>query len=105
MGIFNINGMTIKGNNIVINDGKIIVDGVTLKKEFQGIVELIVTGDVQKIISDSAVTIKGDVLGSIDAGNSVEVEGDVHGNVKAGNSVYCKNIGGDAKAGNSIHRS
>ena len=76
-----INGKTItcSGINIVISNGKVIVDGKTIR----------------------SVEVHGN-SGSIDCGGSCEVSGDVKGDIDAGGSETCGNVSGDIDAGGSV---
>jgi len=93
------------GSNITTRDGKVMVNG---KEIYSGgklrPIYVEVTGDVNHLRTDNTATIKGSVLGSVEAGNTVEC-GDVGGDVEAGNSVHARDIKGKVKAGNSIHKS
>jgi hypothetical protein len=103
MGVININGKKIEvvdGSNITINNGSIIVNGKNLYSGSQPI-QVTVEGDVNNLRTDNSATVKGSVLGSVDAGNSVHC-GDVGGDVDAGNSIHARVIKGKAKAGNKI---
>jgi hypothetical protein len=103
MGVININGKKIEvpdGSNINIKGGSIVVNGKSIHQGFETI-QVTVEGDVNNLRTDNSATIKGSVLGSVDAGNSVHC-GDVGGDVEAGNSVHAKSIKGKVKAGNSI---
>lgn len=116
MGRITINGKTYYGNNIIMTNGKIIIDGKPIEDGLSGVVELKVEGDLVSLHSDCSVTVNGDVKGNVSAGTSVNCKnvdgnvqagssvncGNVGGNVKAGNSVTCRNVNGDVKAGNSI---
>lgn len=99
MGFIRINGKTFdfsNGSNITVINGRIMVNGETICLDNKPI-QVEVIGDVHTLKTDISVTIKGNVLGSVEAGNSVQC-GDVHGDVEAGNSVYAKSIAGDVEA-------
>ena len=101
MGFINFNGQTFKGSNITINGSQIIIDGVVQGEGLSGIVELKVKGDVNIVKSSASVSVKGDVLGDVDAGGSVNC-GKVSGDVDAGGSVNCGSVGGSVDAGGSV---
>ena len=88
-------------NNISIVNGKIIVDGKTVRSELASKVEIIAHGDIKNLNCSDSVTVYGNV-GSIDCGNSCTINGDVHGDIDAGNSVTCGNVAGNIDAGNSV---
>ena len=97
-----INGFTIKcsGTNVVINNGKVIVDGNIIQECNSGI-KVTIEGDVNKIVCSGSVEVHGN-SGSIDCGGSCEVSGDVKGDIDAGGSVTCGNVSGDIDAGGSV---
>ena len=98
-----INGKTITclGTNIVINNGKVIVDGKTIQESNSGDIKVTIEGDVNKIDCGGSVEVHGN-SGSIDCGGSCEVSGDVKGDIDAGGSVTCGNVSGDIDAGGSV---
>ena len=93
--------LTGSGSSIVINNGKIIVDGKVIRSELASKVEVTVNGDVNSLDCSGSVTVHGNV-GSIDCGNSCTVNGNVHGDIDAGNSVTCGNVAGNIDAGNNV---
>lgn len=82
-----INGKEIEcnGNNICINNGELIVDGIS----------------IAEVNNNSTIYIYGDV-GSIECKGSVNCN-NVRGNVKAGGSVNCDDISGDVNCGGSVN--
>lgn len=98
-----INGKTItcSGTNVVINNGKVIVDGNIIQECNSGDIKVTIEGDVNKIDCDGSVEVHGN-SGNIDCGGSCEVDGDVEGDINAGGSVTCGNVSGDIDAGGSV---
>lgn len=113
-----INGQRIQtsGNNISVIGDSVFVDGQKVQGELSGIVEVQFVGDVASVQSDSSVTVKGNVQGSVrangsvtcgnvgtsvDAGGSINCD-DVKGNVSAGGSVNCDEVHGSVRAGGSV---
>ena len=98
-----INGKTItcSGTNVVINNGKVIVDGKTIQECNSGDIKVTIEGDVNKIDCGGSVEVHGN-SGSIDCGGSCEVSGDVKGDIDAGGSVTCGNVSGDIDAGGGV---
>lgn len=91
-------------SNINISANKIIVNGIEItdyNKTQVPILNITVNGPVNNITSELSINIKGDVSGSIKAGNSINCN-DVNGDVKAGNSISCKKVSGNIKAGGNI---
>lgn len=86
-----INGKTItcSGINIVISNGKVIVDGKTIQECNSGDIKVTIEGDVNKIDCGGSCEVSGDVKGDIDAGGS-ETCGNVSGDIDAGGSVRCR---------------
>lgn len=92
-----VNGKTmrVKGNNISVINGKVIVDGKELTEEdakaepgtFSSITKLVIEGNAERVDCACGVEVKGDVFGDVDAGTSARVDGSVKGNVDAGTSV------------------
>lgn len=88
------------GNNITINNGKVIVDGNVIQ-ECSGDIKVNIYGDAHIVDCNGSVEVFGNA-GSIDCGGSCEITGDVTGNVDAGGSVTCGNVSGDIDAGGSV---
>lgn len=98
----NINGKSYSGNNIIVNNGQVIVDGVVQDGTLNEKVTIVVESGVERITSDEPIHIQGDVTGNIESNTSVNCN-NVTGNVKAGTSVNCNNVGGNAVSGTSIN--
>lgn len=98
-----INGKTItcSGSNVVIRDGKVIMDGNTIQKCSSGDIRVVVEGDVNNIDCDVSVTVRGNAR-IVNCGGSCEVSGNVDGDIDAGGSVTCGNVSGDIDAGGSV---
>ena len=98
-----INGKTItcSGTNVVINNGKVIVDGNIIQECNSSDIKVTIEGDVNKIDCDGSVEVHGN-SGSIDCGGNCEISGDVKGDIDAGGSVTCGNVSGDVNAGGSV---
>lgn len=98
-----INGkaITCSGTNVVIDNGKVIVDGNIIQECNSGDLKVIIEGNVNKIDCDGSVEVHGN-SGNIDCGGSCEVGGDVEGDINAGGSITCGNVSGDIDAGGSV---
>lgn len=98
-----INGKTIacSGTNVVINNGKVIVDGNIVQECNNSDIKVTIEGDVNKIDCSGSVEVHGN-SGNIYCGGSCEVSGDVKGDINAGGSVTCGNVSGDIDAGGSV---
>lgn len=96
------NGKTIKvtGNNIVIQNGQIIIDG-----QIYGVVDpgytVLVDGYVENLQCDCSVSVKGDCY-NVKCGGSCDIDGNVANSVNAGGSVDCEKVGGEIHCGGSV---
>lgn len=99
MASIQINGQTFVGNNIVVKNGKVIIDGKEAVDTGSAEVKVEVTGNVDRLECNTC-TITGDVTGDVDA-NTVNC-GNIEGDVDA-NTINCGNIGGDVDA-NIVNR-
>lgn len=101
MATVTINGITYQGNNITINNGKVVIDGRQESEQLSGVVEIRITeGKLDSLTTDASV-ICGHVTGTVTAGGSVNCDA-VGGNVNAGGSVNCDEVGGNVSAGGSV---
>lgn len=98
-----INGKShvVSGNNITINNGKIIVDGEIIEEGLSGIVEVKFEGDLANVRSSSSITVNGNVHGDADAGSHIQCN-DIGGDADAGSHISCRDIKGSADAGSHI---
>ena len=95
-----INGMQVAGNCVVIQNGKMMVDGRIVNQSFEAM-DITIEGNVESIECSGNVTVHGNV-GEIDCGGSVKVSGDVKGDIDCGGSCVCGNVSGDNDAGGSV---
>lgn len=103
MATITLNGAAFSGQNIVIRDNQIFVDGELAEapKRADQILEVrIVEGTVASLTADGSVTAH-DIKGSVSAGGSVKCNC-VGGAVSAGGSVNCGRVGGAVSAGGNI---
>lgn len=89
------------GNNVVISNGKVIVDGTIIATYGNG-AQITINGDVNNIECTGSVEVKGNSA-YIDCGGSCTVGGKVLGRINAGGSVRCGDAYGDISAGGSVH--
>ena len=94
---------TCEGNSVVVQNGKIIVDGKTINDEDVGSVNIVVNGNVEEVHCDcGSVKVLGSAI-TVECGGSCEIGGNVDGNVSAGGSVRCWGKGnGNIIAGGSV---
>lgn len=83
-----INGVTVEveGDDVVIRQGVIYIDGVAVQSQLSGDIHVHWHGDLASLTSDGSVTCR-----------------DVDGDVTAGGSVQCRHVEGSVSAGGSIH--
>lgn len=82
-GNMTINGKTYSGNNIIISNGKVIVDGAEQSEVLEHNIVVNVTGDVQSLETTSGDVQCESVSGDVKTvSGDVNVRGNVAGNVK-----------------------
>ncbi|MFQ3543457.1 hypothetical protein Q7A53_05175 [Halobacillus rhizosphaerae] len=101
-GQVSINNKTYIGNNISITNDTVFVDGVAVDDLDNKKTEITVICNVDSIMSEESIYIKGNVTGNVEAKNNVNCD-DINGNVTAGNNVNCDDIDGDVKAERNIN--
>lgn len=82
----------VKGNNVTIKNGEVIVDGIVIKDGLSGIVKIEFQGDLANLDCTTAV-VNGNVQGDVD-GATITINGNVQGDVN-GTTIMCGDIGGD----------
>ncbi|UUV46557.1 hypothetical protein [Bacillus phage vB_BanS-Thrax3] len=92
-----INGQTYVGNNITMDNGKVIVDGVEQDVIHKEPIQLTVNCNVEKIFVEESISVHGDIHGDVVAKNSINCM-DVIGDANAGFSINCSDIKGNAEA-------
>lgn len=95
MATIKINGVSLSGNNIVIVDGKITVDGKDVTPE-QKEIAISVDGNVERLEVDScaSLSIAGDAGNVKTVSGDVSVSGDIKGSVN--------NVSGDVNCDGTI---
>lgn len=107
-GTININGSSYSGSNVSIINGVVTIDGVVQKQQIGHVVNVTITGDVDRIENAAGeVLVKGNVTGNVktvsgdincgSVGNDVQT---VSGNVTADGSIggSVKTVSGDIKS-------
>lgn len=98
MSNININGKVYSGGSIVVNNGKITIDGKEIDGLDERVININIEGSVQNLDVDCAnsITVNGDVVELTSKNGNVSVSGDVSGNVENKNgNINCGNVGGD----------
>jgi hypothetical protein len=98
-----INGKTFHGNSVVVNNGRIIVDGKPV--DDNDIVQsknisIVVEGDINEIKADvvDTITVHGSAKTIKTTNGDVEIGGDVSGDIDTTNgNIKCGNVGGSVK--------
>lgn len=92
-----INGesFNVKGDSIVVKNGKVMVDGDLIKDGLSGTVKIEFKGDLASLDCTNAV-VNGNIKGDVDC-TSIIVNGDVGGNVDS-TTISCGNIMGNIDA-------
>jgi hypothetical protein len=98
-----INGKTIQcsGSNIVIANGKVVVDGNPVEENIADNITIEIHGNVEYIQCQGNVTVHGNAV-DIDCNGNCTVNGNVSGSIDAGGNIHCGNVEGDADAGGNI---
>lgn len=94
-----INGVKYIGNNIIIKNDSICIDGKTIKC-FDD--KIVIEGNVGSIESDKSITVNGNIEGSVTSKGSVNCN-NIVGDVQANGSVNCDDIIGNINAMGSIN--
>ena len=90
-----INGNSYNGNNIIVNNGRVIIDGKDVTPD-QKVIDIQVHGDLNSLKVDSCNTchVNGDVHGDVSSmSGDIDIQGSAH-NVKS--------MSGDIDIGGSI---
>jgi hypothetical protein len=104
-----INGKTYKGNNISMNNGKILIDGKAVEgHEDEKVINVTVNGNINSLAIDDCEEIKitGECGAVTSKNGNIVVKGNVTGDAISKNgNIVCSNVGGSAetKNGNIVH--
>ena len=96
-----INGKRYSGSQVVIKDGQVLVDGEVAADEKSGPITIQVNGTLERLESDAAVTIHGDVKGDASVRGRLTAQ-TIYGNVQATGKVQASVIQGDVSARGSV---
>lgn len=97
MATFNINGVSLVGNNIQIANGKIIIDGKIIDTGEAKNISVSVQGDVNSIQADACnqIGVIGNVKMVKTTSGDVDITGNVDGNVNTvSGDVSCNKVNG-----------
>lgn len=75
------------GDTVIVRNGKVISDGITIQDNLYGDVEITIDGDVKNIDTVGNVTVNGNVTGGIDTTGNVTVCGDINGDIDCMGSI------------------
>ena len=96
MSTFTINGTTYSGNNIVVTNGKVIINGKDVTPDSKEI-NISIQGDINELTVDTCtqLTITGNVKELSTKSGDININGDVHGSVQTmSGDVDCGNVAG-----------
>ena len=108
MNTITINGNTYSGNNIVVTNGKVIVNGKDVTPDSKEI-NISVQGDIDELKVDSCnkVSVTGNVKSVSTKSGDIDIAGNVEGSVQTmSGDVDCGNINGaiSTMSGDIKHR-
>ena len=108
MSTITINGNTYSGNNIVVINGKVIVNGKDVTPDSKEI-NISVQGNIDELKVDACnkVSVEGSVKFISTKSGDVEVTGNVDGNISTmSGDVHCENVNGlvSTMSGNIKHK-
>lgn len=91
-----INGKTYVGNNIIVSNGKIMIDGKNITSDDK-VINITVNGDIDSLKVDTCN--KLELIGNVTSINTVSGDVDINGNVNGSiqtvsGDVNCNNVGG-----------
>ena len=109
MGTISINGVNYSGNNIVISNGKVVINGKDVTPDSKEI-NIKVEGNIDKSVVDSCnkVEVTGDISDIKTQSGDINISGNVNGSVSTmSGDIDCGNVGGSIKtmSGDIKHRS
>ena len=96
MNTIKINSNTYSGNNIVVRNGKVIVDGKDVTPDSKE-VNIVITGNVEQLNVDTCnrIDIIGDVNNVSTQSGDVKIKGEISGSVSTmSGDIDCKDVGG-----------
>ena len=91
-----INGKTYVGNNIIVSNGKIMIDGKNITSDDK-VINITVNGDIDSLKVDTCNKLEliGNVTNINTVSGDVDINGDVSGSIQTvSGDVKCKNVGG-----------
>ena len=92
-----INGVTYSGRNVVITNGKVMIDGVNNTPNDK-VINITVTGDINELSVDACelVAIVGNIGGSVKTvSGDISIDGNVTGDIKTvSGDVKSNDVGG-----------
>ena len=83
----------VKGNNIVVKKGKVLVNGKVIKDDLSGTVKIEFEGDLAHLDCTTSV-INGSIHGDVDCTSITVNNGNVSGDIDC-TTIKCGDVGGD----------
>lgn len=99
MGVVNINGRIFSGNNVIVENGKVFIDGESIDSDEKEI-KIEISGNIENLIIDycKGINVTGDVSKLKTMSGNVSVTGNVNGDVETmSGNVKCDDIRGNVK--------
>lgn len=84
-----INGVIYEGNNIVVSNNVVTINGVTVENVANPLV-IKIEGDLATLKSDGNVTVEGNVNGSVTCAGNLRVHGEISGDVTCTGNIRCR---------------
>lgn len=91
-----INGKTYIGNNIIVSNGKIMIDEKNVTSDDK-VINITVNGNIDSLKVDTCnkLEIIGNVTNVNTVSGDVDINGDVNGSIQTvSGDIKCKNVGG-----------
>jgi hypothetical protein len=101
-GSITVNGKQYKGQSVIVRNGELIIDGVSVDKVGDPKIEVHIHGNCEKVTLETGdIKVTGNVSGNVTTQVGDITCGDVGGNASSENGdIKCKNIKGDAHTEN-----
>jgi hypothetical protein len=99
MGVVNINGRIFSGNNVIVENGKVFIDGESIDSDEKEI-KIEISGNIENLTIDycKGINVTGDVSKLKTMSGNVSVTGNVNGDVETmSGNVKCDDIRGNVK--------
>ncbi len=97
-----INGITYSGNNVVVVNGKVIIDGREAKMDvIKSNITINIEGNIEKLEADycEKIIVKGDVNTLHSTSGNIDIQGNVTNTVNTiSGDIECNDVGGNVNS-------